>query len=299
MAWLVCLCLALSVTVAALSAKIILMRRSADEIREELGEKLEGDTNTLITISSRDGAMSRLASDLNGQLGELRWQRHRYVEGDKELKRAVTNISHDLRTPLTAIGGYLDLLEQTEVSGEAARYLGIIRNRAEALEQLTEELFGYSVLTSPEYDCRTEPVVVNGVLEESISGFYAALRERGITPEIRMTEQRVVRCVNRAALSRVFSNLISNALKYSSGDLQIELTAAGEVFFSNTAPGLSEVEVGRLFDRFYTVENARTSTGLGLSIAKVLVGQMGGALLADYEAGRLTLCVRLPEGAAK
>ena len=294
MIWLIILCTVLAIIVVILSTKIILMRKATEEICTEFSEKLKSDTNTLISISTSDKAMSRLANDINVQLRELRKLRHRFVQGDKELKSAVTNISHDLRTPLTAINGYLDLLDNVEKSETAGRYIKIIKNRTEVLKQLTEELFRYSVITSPEYDNTTELVAVNGVLEESIIDFYAALQERKITPNISMTENKVMRKLNRAALSRIFSNLINNVIKYSDGDLDITLTDTGEITFSNMASELSEVQVERLFDRFYTVENARKSTGLGLSIARILIEQMNGTITAQYENGKLSICIQLP-----
>ncbi len=295
MIWLTFLCVILSITVIALCIKIILMQKSAEKISEELTEKLKSDTNTLISIATQDRAMCRLANDINAQLRELRKQRLRFVQGDIELKNAVTNISHDLRTPLTAISGYLDLLDHVEKNETAERYLEIIKKRTEVLKQLTEELFRYSVVTSPEYSSTTELVAVNGVLEESILGFYAALQERKITPNIHMTENKVMRKLNRAVLSRIFSNLLNNAMKYSDGDLDITLTDAGEIIFANMASSLNEVEAERLFDRFYTVENARKATGLGLSIARTLMEQMNGTITAQYGNGKLSICIQLPD----
>lgn len=287
---------ALLIIIILCAIKIYIMQKSAKEISGELSEKLKNDTNTLISVSTNDKAMKALAHNLNIQLKELREQRHRFVQGDLELKSAITNISHDLRTPITAISGYLDLLDNVEKSEAAERYIDVIRNRTEALKLLTEELFRYSVITSPEYDNSVELVAVNGVLEESILGFYAALQERKITPNIFITENKVVRKVNKAALSRIFSNLINNAIKYSNGDLNITLTDTGKITFSNTASDLSEVDVKRLFDRFYTVENARKSTGLGLSISRILIEQMNGTISAQYENGKLSICIQLPEG---
>lgn len=281
--------------ILGLLTKLLVMRKAAEEIENELSERLTTDTNTLISISSRDRYMKRLAASINIQLKKLRHERHCFQQGDSELKNAVTNISHDLRTPLTAISGYLDLLDREEKSDPVNRYIEIIRNRTDALKQLTEELFRYSVITSPEYDATAEPLSVNRILEESILGFYGALKERGITPSVHIPEHKVVRKVNRAALSRVFANIINNALKYSDGDLEITITAAGEIIFSNTAAGLNEVQVNRLFDRFYTVESAGKSTGLGLSIARILVEQMNGTITARYENKRLLICVRFPE----
>lgn len=294
MTGLLLLCLLLTAIVFLLCIKLLSMQRAAEEISRQFSDKLETDTNTLISVSTKDKTLCRLADRLNLQLKELQKQKQRFLQGDRELKNAVTNISHDLRTPLTAISGYLDLLDKTEKNEAVNRYLGIIRNRTEALAQLTEELFRYSVITSPEYDTVTEPVNVNALLEESIAEFYAAFQARSITPDIHIAEERVVRNLNPASLSRVFSNLLANALKYSDGDLEITLTAEGQLLFSNAASDLSSVEVGQLFDRFYTVENARKSTGLGLSIAKALMEQMGGVITAGYEKGRVEIELQLP-----
>ncbi len=105
---------ALTLAFAGLLCCHLSLRNSVREVAEELDEKMSTDTNTLISISSADPAIRRLAVQINGQLRALRDQRRRLQNGDAELKAAVTNISHDLRTPLTAISGYLDLLEQEE-----------------------------------------------------------------------------------------------------------------------------------------------------------------------------------------
>ena len=275
----------------ALVAKVYFLRKSAQEIADTFRDRLAADTNTLIDISTRDPYMRKLAADINVQLRLLRQQRHKYLTGDRELKEAVTNISHDLRTPLTAICGYLDLLDNEDKSENTSRYLSLIGNRVEAMKQLTEELFRYSVILSTG-DLVLEPVCVNGVLEESIAAFYGALTSRDIQPEIHITENRIERQLNREALGRVFSNILNNALKYSDGDLAITLRDDGDIIFSNTASGLNEVQVGKLFDRFFTVEAARNSNGLGLSIAKTLVEQMGGFILAELENKKLNIRIQ-------
>ena len=269
--------------------KIHMLRKAAGEIADGFADRLATDTNTLIGISGRDRHMRRLADAVNVQLRRLREERHRFRQGDTELKGAVTNISHDLRTPLTAICGYLHLLEKEEKSEAAKRYIDIIRNRSQLLVSMTEELFQYSVLLSRENNAPGEPVVLNQVLEESIAAAYTVLTERNITPRIRMPREKVVRMLDASALSRVFSNLLQNAVKYSDGDLEITLESTGEIVFANRAPGLDEIQVGRLFDRFFTVESARKSTGLGLSIAKHLV---------ECHGGGISLSSRLGEGSA-
>lgn len=285
----------LLVVIIVLWIKIYLLQKGAQEVYEAFRERLVTDTNTLIDISTNDKYMRKLAAAMNEQLRLLRKQRHKYLNGDRELKEAVTNISHDLRTPLTAICGYMDLLESEEKSETVTRYLSLISNRTEALKQLTEELFRYSVILSTQEEMDMEMVHVNGALEESIASFYGVLKGRGITPVIRLTEKRIERQLNKEALSRVFSNILNNALKYSDGDLEIILQDDGTVIFSNSARNLNEVQVGKLFDRFFTVEAARNSNGLGLSIAKTLVEHMGGRVTAQLLEQRLSIMIEFIE----
>ena len=162
------------------------------------------------------------------------------------------------------------------------------------MRSLTEELFRYSVLTAPEEALRQEPADLRAVLEQSLAGAYQVLAARGITPEIRLPEGPVTRRLDAAALRRAFDNLLSNAAKYSDGDLAVVLAPDGEVTFSNRASALSRVEAARLFDRFYTVDSARGSTGLGLSIAKLLTEKLHGTISADYENETLRICIAFP-----
>lgn len=275
--------------------KVYLLRKSIREIEKEFSYRIKTDTNTLIDVSSHDRQIKKLAESINTQLRELRKERHHFQQGDFELKEAVTNISHDLRTPLTAICGYLDLLESEEKSEEVKRYLNIIKNRTEILKQLTEELFRYSVFVSVFNNTSYESVVLNSVLEESILGFYADLKSHMITPEISIPDKKIKRNLNKNALSRIFGNIISNAIKYSDGDLSVTLYQSGEIVFSNSALKLDEIQVGKLFDRFYTVDTAKKSTGLGLSIAKALTEQMNGSITACFNNGTISIRLIFPE----
>lgn len=290
--WMLALLGAMALIILALILKIHLLRKSAEEIRCALERKLTQDTNTLIDISSRDRRMRSLAADINRQLRLLRKERQRYQQGDAELKAAVTNVSHDLRTPLTAICGYLELLEREEKSEEVRRYLGIIGSRVEALKQLTEELFRYSVILSTEKEPEMAALCLNTALEESIAAAYASLTAAGITPCIHIPEEKITRTLDRSFLSRIFGNILSNAAKYSDGDLRIELQTDGVIRFQNTASRLDKLQAEKLFDRFYTVETARNSTGLGLSIAKELTEKMGGRISAAFEEPYLTVTLR-------
>jgi signal transduction histidine kinase len=282
----------LFLVIVVLSLKIYLLHRDMDALSADLRELLSTGTNTLLSVSSNDRQFWKLVAALNRELRLLRQQRQRYVSGDRELKEAVTNISHDLRTPLTAICGYLDLLEREEKSESVERYLSQIENRMEALKSLTEELFRYSVVTSTR-ELKMERLDMVRVLEESLLSFYGVMQENGIQPVISLPEKAVYRKLDAGALSRIFSNIISNALKYSDGDFSVTMQEDGSVTFTNRAKGLNAVTVGRLFDRFYTVEASRNSTGLGLSIAKLLTERMGGSIEAIYQSEQLHILVKL------
>ena len=292
--WCIVLICSLALAALCLLAYLLVLRHSLREAAEELDEKLRTDTNTLISISSGDRAVQSLVTHINRQLQALRRERLRLHSGNAELTAAVTNISHDLRTPLTALCGYLDLLEQEPQTEAAARYLAVIRERTDAMRALTEELFRYSVLTATADELHTEPVCLNDVLEQSLAAAYGALSARGITPSVQLPEEKVIRPLDAAALRRVFDNILSNAAEYSDGDLAVVLAPDGKVTFSNRASALSRVEAARLFDRFYTVDSARGSTGLGLSIAKLLTEKLHGTISADYENETLRICIAFP-----
>ncbi len=287
-------CGILAVILFILLIKIRVMQKSMDEICSCLSEHLSSDTNQLITVSPSDRHVRHLASEISRQLTELRRQRRQYINGDRELKEAVTNISHDLRTPLTAICGYLELLDAEEMTDNTKRYVEQISNRTEVLKALTEELFRYSVVSSVS-DLSYEKVNLGRVLEDTLISFYGAFEQKNITPSISLPDSVIFRTLDRSTLSRIFGNIVSNAVKYSDGDFAVTMSDAGEITFSNTARELSSVDVGKLFDRFYTVNTARRSTGLGLSIAKLLTDRMNGRITYDYKNYVLSITVYFAE----
>ncbi len=280
--------------IAVLICKILAMKKSAREIEEQFRERVEQCSNSTIRISSMDRDMRSLAMGINETMQMMLFAYHKYNEGDAEMKAAVTNIAHDIRTPLTSICGYLSLMDRLEKSPEMERYLDIVEDRALFMKKLTEELFDYSVIFSSDEVAPMEPAFINRILEDTIMNYYAALTEKGITPIVNITENKIERMVNIPHLERVFSNLISNALKYSDGDLVITLADDGTITFSNEAKGLTNVQLEKLFNRFFTVQTARNSTGLGLSIAKKYVEEMGGVIEAGYADNRLSINIDLP-----
>ena len=273
--------------------KILIMRKSVRMLRADFSAHAGLDTNTPVCVYGRDKEICRLASAMNESLTALREAYHKYRQGDSEIKSAITNIAHDLRTPLTAICGYLELSMKQDMTPELAKNLEIINERAQYMKKLTGELFEYSVITGGEITEEAETVCVNRMLEDAVMNYYPALLEKGIEPVVDITETRIERKLYRSYVERIFNNLISNALKYSDGDLEISMKDDGTVRIANSAAALSNVEVNKLFDRFFTVENARSHAGgLGLSIVKTFASRMNCPINATYEAGKLVIEIK-------
>ncbi len=300
MLWLGLINIIFFVMIIILAVKIRLMQKAAEEIEKDFSYSILHETNNLIVISCRDKYMRRLSERINEELRLLRRARHRFQQGDLEMREAVTNISHDLRTPLTAICGYLELLREERMCPDAQpeaveRYLEIIDERTRNLKKLTEELFCYTVAANTPKKWKWEEISLGSVLEEVISTFYRGFNSRGIEPCISIPEKKVVRRLDKNGLVRILENILSNAIKYSDGDLKISLKENGRLTFENHASSLDQVQVSRFFDRFYTVETAQHSTGLGLSIARSLTEQMGGKIDASYSGSILCILLDFPE----
>lgn len=276
--------------------KLISIRRSADELRESFADRLKSDTNVGIIISTSDKKMKSLAADMDRQLKLLRKAQLNYMQGNRDLKTAVTNISHDLRTPLTAICGYMELLKRERLSDTALHYLDIMENRIYTLKSLTETLFDYSVILTSQSGKNKEQLSLNTLLEETTAAYYGALKNAGIEPLISIPETEVRRFADRQALTRILANLMDNAIKYGGRDLSVTLTTDGSITFRNRADKLDELTAGRLFERFFTVESGERSTGLGLSIAKTLTEELGGSIKADFADGCLSITICFPQG---
>lgn len=273
-----------------LAVRQFLMRRELKNITSQLGEIIDGDTNTLILCSGNFGALKSAVKTLNGRLSDLRKKELAIKSKNTEIGNAITSISHDLRTPLTAISGYVDLIRKSDSKTEKEKYIDIIGERTEAMKALTEELFHYSLVLSDEA-FHYENVCLNSALEQALAAGFTLLSQKKINPNIDISGQNQYRRLDKNAFSRILENIISNAARYSDGDFSVSLDNNGVFEFRNSAHSLDEIQVSRLFDRFYTVSNARNSTGLGLSIAKSLTEKMNGEISASFSDG--VLCIRL------
>ena len=276
-----------------LAVKLYVIKQSIKEIEKSFSKILRTDTNNTIAISSSDKDIKNLTINLNNNLSELRGQKLQYKNGNQELKKIITNISHDLRTPLTAIKGYVDLIEQEKLSNNQKKYLKVIQKKSNELTELTGQLFEYTKLMDIDVKIKKEECCINEILEETLVSYYSIFKEQNIIPNISICSTKVYKIVNKISIIRVFENILSNVIKYSNGDLKVKMQENGTITFSNKATSLDETTVQKIFDRYFSVENAKESTGIGLSIAKQLVELNNGSIKAEYVNGYLIIEIKL------
>ena len=265
------------------------MKNEIKNIGNSLSNILKSDTNNLITNNTNDKSLKNLSNILNENLKNLRKLEIEYKNGNQELKSSITNISHDLRTPLTSIKCYIDLMNNDELTEKQKKYLKIIDTKVNDLTELTEQLFNYSKSLDIEQEIKKDNICINDVLEDSIASFYSLFKEQNINPNIDICKDKVIRLLNENNLKRIFENIISNAIKYSQQDFNVKMYNNGTIEFSNKTDKLDKVSVEKIFNRYYTVQNAKKSNGIGLSIAKQLVDLSGGKIEAIYRNNYLVI----------
>lgn len=282
----------------ALTIKLYFMKKSVKEIEAGLKDILKSDTNNLITISSSEKNIKKLATSLNIELKTIRKQKLQYENGNQELKKLVTNISHDLRTPLTAIKGYIDLIEKDKLSKDQEKYLNIIQKKTDELTELTEQLFDFSKTIDSDIKISKEKCNINEILEEVLASYYVIFKEKGIEPQISMCSENVYKKLNKASIIRIFENILSNISKYCVNNFKVELKDDGTIIFANKVKDglLDATTVQKIFDRYFTVENAKKSTGIGLSIAKELVELNDGSISANFTKDTLIIEIKFATG---
>lgn len=291
----VCIVLAIALVVAVI--KIVLLRRGYDELTDNIEDQVRGKTQIPVTLTTSDSHARKTAETLNHELTKLQDLRNEYLDGNRKVSQAVTEISHDIRTPLTAINSYLDLMKDEENEALKQEYLERIKSRTLSLSDLADELFKYSTSTDPtrypiqSEEVSSEPIDICRTLEECILSFYAAFTGKGIEPEINLPEEPVFVLCDKKSANRIFENIISNALKYANDSLKVKLNTDGTAVFSNPAPDLTPVSAAKLFDRYFTVKEGSNSTGLGFSIAKELIVRNGGTIESELIDGVLSIIV--------
>ncbi|BCZ46599.1 two-component sensor histidine kinase [Clostridium gelidum] len=260
---------------------LILRRNEIKLITKKLKIINNNDTNELLRISYPNSNIEDLLLEINYTLKLNKEIQCKSKEMDLELRQAIANISHDLRTPLTSIMGYIQLLNDKSISkDEHAEYLLIIEKRSSALKDLISSFYDLSRLQANEYTIDIEKINLQSILCELIATYYEDFNNKNLEPEINIDENAPLIYGDKNAVIRIFTNLIQNILKHAEGNLEISLKLEGKYIiteFSNKAVELSEEDAKKVFERFFTADRMRSgqNTGLGLAITKILVEKQG------------------------
>lgn len=289
----------LSVLILILICILISYKRQVKDICRQLRFLQECDSNMLITTEMKKGHIEELAELLNTLLKERKKERADYQKKERMIADIYTNLSHDIRTPLTSLDGYFQLLEETQEENDRKRYIQIIQERIESLKEMLEELFTYTKLQNGTYELKLEPQNVGQILKETVFSYYDDWAEQGISPQFEITEEPVWIRGNKQALRRTIQNIIRNGLDHGNKEIRIQLSRNEkqmELVFQNKIEPGEQIDISRVFERFYKADKARSksSTGLGLSIAKGFVEKMHGEIAAEIKEDWFCIKISFP-----
>lgn len=264
--------LALAVVVLAVQ-----LARSERELRSIARFLVDRDTlsNTRVTVSVHTRGFVRLGQAINRQIDRHQGERIAAEENKRDLRRGLTYLSHDIRTPLSGAQGYAQLLADEQDETERARYLDVVERRLDDVSGLLDQLYAYAQVQDPDYRIERERVDVSQVLVESLASLYAPFKERGWTPDIQLADEPLIALSDGDSLGRIFRNLVVNALRYGSEAPRI-VQEGTAITFSNRVANPEAIDAERLFERFYQGDSARAGEGSGLGLA--IVSQLAKAL---------------------
>lgn len=279
--------LALAVIVLAVQ-----LARSERELRSIARFLVDRDTlsNTRVTVSVHTRGFVRLGQAINRQIDRHQGERIAAEENKRDLRRGLTYLSHDIRTPLSGAQGYAQLLADEQDETERARYLDVVERRLDDVSGLLDQLYAYAQVQDPDYRIERERVDVSQVLVESLASLYAPFKERGWTPDIQLADEPLIALSDGDSLGRIFRNLVVNALRYGSEAPRIVQEGAA-ITFSNRVANPEAIDAERLFERFYQGDAARAGkgSGLGLAIVAQLAKALGIKLAARLEGNVLSI----------
>ena len=270
------------------------LRRAARRMREQMA----GQTTARLALPCPSAGAEELLVCLNELLELRQEERAAYRRKEQELRRQIANVSHDLRTPLTSILGYLQLLEGDGLSPEKkAEYLAVVEGRARTLQVFIATFYDLSRIEGGELPLEREKVDLCRALSDQLAASYEQIEEAGLDMEVDLAPDLPPVWADSGAVTRIFSNLLTNALRHGKDALSIRLYREGNGIvsaFSNRAEDLTAEDASHVFERFYTADKMRTgqSTGLGLAIVKALAERMGHSAAARWEDGVFTIEVR-------
>lgn len=263
-------------------------QRQVKDICRQLAFLMKHDSNMLIHREFGLGGIGMLSDRLNDLLELRRKEKQYYQEKETLIADTYTNLSHDIRTPLTSLDGYFQLMEACENVEEQRRYLNIIHERIHSLNEMLEELFMFTKLKNESYRLELTSCCINRILKETVFSYYDEWVRREIQPDIQITEEQLYIDGNKQGLSRIIQNVIKNGLDHGEKKIRIVLKREQNravLRISNQVIASEQIDIEHVFDRFYKADAARskTSTGLGLSIAREFVRRMNGEIGAKIE----------------
>mgnify|MGYP001112453616 FL=1 len=263
-------------------------QRQGKDICRQLAFLMKHDSNMLIHREFGLGGIGMLSDRLNDLLELRRKEKRYYQEKETLIADTYTNLSHDIRTPLTSLDGYFQLMEACENVEEQRRYLNIIHERIHSLNEMLEELFMFTKLKNESYRLELTSCCINRILKETVFSYYDDWVRREIQPDIQITEEQLYIDGNKQGLSRIIQNVIKNGLDHGEKKIRIVLKREQNravLRISNQVIASEKIDIEHVFDRFYKADAARskTSTGLGLSIAREFVRRMNGEIGAKIE----------------
>ena len=267
-------------------------QRQVKDICRQLAFLMKHDSNMLIHREFGLGGIGMLSDRLNDLLELRRKEKRYYQEKETLIADTYTNLSHDIRTPLTSLDGYFQLMEACENVEEQRRYLNIIHERIHSLNEMLEELFMFTKLKNESYRLELTSCCINRILKETVFSYYDDWVRREIQPDIQITEEQLYIDGNKQGLSRIIQNVIKNGLDHGEKKIRIVLKREQNravLQISNQVTASEQIDIEHVFDRFYKADAARskTSTGLGLSIAREFVRRMNGEIGAKIEENEL------------
>lgn len=278
---------------------IINSQRQIRDICRQLWFLKDHDSNMMISSEIRFGGMGYLTDTLN-EIVELRkWERKRYLDKEKSISDIYTNLSHDIRTPLTSLDGYFQLLKGSEITEEQQHYIMVIQERISSLKDMLEELFTFTKLQNDDYVLELNPCSLNRILMDTLFSYYDIWKENDIDPKFEITEESLMIEGNSQALGRTIRNIIKNGFEHGEKQFEVVLERKGQTAVLSLKNMVSEpgkIDISQIFERFYKADEARSdsSTGLGLSIAKEFVLRMKGAIRAEMEDNRFCIYIEFP-----
>ncbi|GFZ80452.1 two-component sensor histidine kinase [Compostibacillus humi] len=278
-----------------LIARLLALKKEMKNMVAQLQKYNNRQADKKIDLSLFDKNLEQLGTEVNKLMDLYVDENRKRTRFEKELKQMIANMSHDLRTPLTSITGYIQMAEKENIPPEErGELLAIAKNRAKRLESLLNEFFELSVIESNDYLLKSEGINLRNVTIEVLISFYDRFQEKGLEPVLSITDEDVFIRGDTSAAARVMENLFANAIKHSEGKIQIslqELNGTARLIVKNDASSLTDEAVRRMFDRFYMADQSRTgkSTGLGLSIVKSLMEKMGGKVTAKLKDEQLSI----------